>query len=214
MASASNEESNENLTAAAATSKSDDTNAPEEMEYETQFFRFGPKALYDEIYNTIVENVQKSLGGLKKEVLDQDWMLPVEVSEAFGLVEGSIVQKMNSEFIRLEQYMASTIMGIPPNVCLPEDEPQEDERLESINKSELAAEIKELEQKLAKAQLVKGFMDDELKIIDSVREGHKEKIEELRDVLEKAVYAENRRKVEGKQCLDLINALKFGGGDN
>lgn len=182
---------------------------PEEMEYETQYFRFGPKSFIDSLYNSVFMTLNDQLDKMKNEITKNHLgvLSDEELEEAILNIQTRMIQVLNFRFVRFEKFAFANVFAIPPYVCLPEDEVQTDERVLSVKKNELDNEVRELEQRTARIRFLNDHMDKELEMIKIVREEQTEAIEQLKYTLETVKeMSEHRREKEGdvKKLLELL----------
>jgi len=159
---------------------------PLEYEYETQVFRFSPKAFIDSLFNCVWGAVQGKLSTMKEEILKQysRVLSQEEIEEIIGSIEVEMLRETQLRFGKLETFALDNIFAIPPYGCLPEDEIQTDPRLKKVKKSELDKEISELQKRADRARVMNELLTAELDAIKEARANQNESLECLEKALE------------------------------
>ncbi|KAM7286205.1 uncharacterized protein LOC8029153 isoform X2 [Ixodes scapularis] len=152
--------------------------------YETQLFGTSPRAVVGAIYTILIDYITDSISCIKDHLLAKHKHIsPEELEKDCALLYDKHRALADRDFDKLEAYISSSVMKIPPHVLLEEDSVHRHPPSTELKKTELIMLTKAINKEIVKQQLLKQELALQQKVrpqLEGVLQRLKERLEILR----------------------------------
>ncbi|KAL5005220.1 hypothetical protein ScPMuIL_018676 [Solemya velum] len=139
--------------------------------YETQHFGFTSKSFVNGVYNAIIEYLQEGLSYVQQFIAQEfESVMPSDkVQISIDAMIPYFVMKLERSFDVLERYLMKNVFCIPPDVVLPEDKVQLNQRYTPQDEMDLDRQVTQLKDNILAVKYANARLRHELSVLEGVQ---------------------------------------------